>query len=110
MTGNHTELCSEYFGRWGNVPTDGDVRPFSMFNPVRSANQRSNKKHHYVSVTYMEGFTNERGRVWAYRPENPSDPHPAQPASVGYRTYYYSQELPEGGRENHRFEDFFANS
>ena len=95
------------WGHWGNVPVDGDVRPFSMINPVRSDSGRNNKKHHYVSVSYMDGFTDERGRLWAYRPENPATPHSVQPSSVGYEKYYYSQKLPEGGQENHRFEDLW---
>lgn len=96
-----------YFGEWGNVPIDGDVRPFSVFNPVHGDTGRTNRKHHFISVTYMEGFTNERGRVQVYRAEAPETPHPMQPSAIGYENYYYSQPLPEGGQENHRFEDLW---
>lgn len=99
---------TEYFGHWGKVAADADVRPFSTINPVGGDRKRKNKKHHFVSVTYMDGFTNDRGRVWAYRAENPINPHPARPTSIGYRNYYYSQKLPEGGQENHRFEDLWS--
>lgn len=97
-----------YFGRWGDVPIDEDVRPFSIFNPVRSDTGRKNRKHHFISVTYMKGFTNERGHVHVYRAEAPETPHPMQPSAIGYENYYYSQPLPEGGQENHRFEDLWG--
>ena len=30
-----------------------------------------------------------------------------QPSAIGYENYYYSQPLPDGGQENHRFEDLW---
>lgn len=30
-----------------------------------------------------------------------------QPSAIGYENYYYSQKLPEGGQENHRYEDLW---
>ncbi|RUV98083.1 DUF4238 domain-containing protein [Mesorhizobium sp. M1A.F.Ca.IN.022.07.1.1] len=96
-----------YFGKWGDVPIDGDVRPFSIFNPVRSGAGRTNRKHHFISVTYMEGFADDRGRVQVYRAEAPEAPLPKQPRATGYENYYYSQKLPGGGQENHRFEDLW---
>lgn len=95
------------FGIWGDVPADGDVVPFTHFDPVKGDALRSNKAHHYISAVYMEGFTDERGRVHVYRSEKPDDPHPSQPRAVGYENYYYSQKLPDGGQENHRFEDLW---
>ncbi|RWX57775.1 DUF4238 domain-containing protein, partial [Mesorhizobium sp. M2A.F.Ca.ET.039.01.1.1] len=91
----------------GDVPIDGDVRPFSIFNPVRSGAGRKNRKHHFISVTYMEGFADDRGRVQVYRAEAPEAPLPKQPRATGYENYYYSQKLPGGGQENHRFEDLW---
>ncbi|MDB5577516.1 MAG: hypothetical protein JWR80_2692 [Bradyrhizobium sp.] len=98
---------STYFGEWGDVPVDGDVRPFSMINPVRGEIERNNRRHHYVSKVYMEGFTNARGRIQVYRQESPETPHAVQPAAIGYEKDYYSQPLPGGGQENHRFEDLW---
>lgn len=99
--------ATRYFGEWGNIPIDDDVRPFSAINPVRSDTGRTNRKHHFISVVYMEGFTDARGRVQVYRSENAETPQPTQPLAVGYENYYYSQKLPEGGQENHRFEDLW---
>jgi hypothetical protein len=96
------------FGPWGNVPVDGDVTPFTMGEPVRDGGDRSNRKHHFVSVTYMDGFTDDRGRVQVYRAEEPEKPHPTQPSATGYERQYYSQPLPEGGHEHHSFEDLWS--
>ncbi|UXN76113.1 DUF4238 domain-containing protein (plasmid) [Devosia sp. A8/3-2] len=96
-----------YFGEWGNLPVDGDVRPFSMINPIHADTDRKNRKHHFVSVVYMEGFTDANGRVLVYRSEDPEHPHPTQPSAIGYENYYYSQKLHGGGQENHRFEDLW---
>lgn len=97
-----------HFGLWGNVPVDGDVTPFTMNQPVRGGGERSNRKHHFVSVTYMDGFADERGRVLVYRGDDPDQPHPTQPSATGYERQYYSQPLPEGGHEHHRFEDLWS--
>lgn len=96
-----------YFGIWGNVPIDGDVRPFSVLNPKGSDANRNNRRHHFVSAVYMGGFADERGRVQVYRCEAAEDPHPMNPRAIGFERDYYSQKLPEGGQENHRFEDLW---
>jgi len=97
-----------YFGAWGNVPIDDDdVRPFSILNPVGGDSNRNNRRHHFVSAVYMDGFADERGRVQVYRCEAPEDPHPMNPRAIGFERDYYSQKLPEGGQENHRFEDLW---
>ena len=93
---------------WGEVPADGEVVPFSHADPVRSDRDRTNKRHHFVSATYMNGFADAGGKVWVYRSEVASDPLHMRPASVGHERYYYSQKLPEGGQENHRFEDLWC--
>jgi hypothetical protein len=96
-----------YFGAWGNVPVDDDVRPFSILNPVGSEANRNNRRHHFISAVYMDGFADEQGRIQVYRCEAPEDPHPMNPRAIGFERDYYSQKLPEGGQENHRFEDLW---
>lgn len=100
-------LKPTYFGASGNVPVDDDVRPFSTLNPTRSDINRNNRRHHFISVVYMNGFADDRGRVQVYRCEAPEDPHPMNPRAIGFERDYYSQPLPDGGRENHRFEDLW---
>jgi hypothetical protein len=91
------------WGGWGNVPDDGDVRPFSRIDPHRST-EGNKRKHHFLSVTYMNGFTGKDGRLWRYLPDNPAHPQRASPRSFGYENFYYSQKLPDGTQGNHFFE------
>lgn len=97
-----------HFGKWGQVPVDGDVVPFSHLNPIKSAVGRTNRRHHFVSVVYMDGFTNDGGRINAYLQKKPGDPQALRPQSIGYERDYFSQKLPDGGQENHRFEDLWG--
>lgn len=96
-----------YFGAWGDVPVDADVRPFSVLNPVGGDTNRNNRRHHFISAVYMDGFADKHGRVQVYRSEAPEDPHPMKPRAIGFERDYYSQKLPEGGQEDHRFEDLW---
>lgn len=93
---------------WGEVPDDGDLRAFSKVPPNRGQANRRNKRHHYISVTYMDGFAGDDGRVWAYRAEAANDPHRALPASVGYENHYYSHKRDDGTLENHGYEDLWG--
>lgn len=96
------------WGQWERVENDQDVRCFTNSPPRRGSINRKNRKHHFVSETYMKGFLNAEGRVWVYRLEAPEDPHSVSPSAVGYRNHYYSQTLPDGSRESHRFEDLWG--
>lgn len=96
-----------YFGPWGAVPVDGDVKPFSVLNPSRSDVNRNNRRHHFISAVYMDGFAADDGRVQVYLCETPENPLPMKPRAIGFERDYYSQKLPEGGQENHRFEDLW---
>jgi hypothetical protein len=71
-----------------------------------SANDK--KRHHYIPVTYLNKFTDASGNVYAYRKDNPRPPLYIPPNAIAFETYYYSQPLPEGGRDNNTFEDFFG--
>jgi Protein of unknown function (DUF4238) len=66
------------------------------------------KRHHYVPVTYLNKFTHASGNVFAYRKDRPQPPLYTSPNAIGFETYYYSQPLPDGGRDNNTFEDFFG--
>lgn len=96
-----------YFGTWGNVPVDDDVRPFSTLNPSRGDVNCNNRRHHFILAVYMNGFADDRGRVQVYRCEAPEDPPPMKPRAIEFERDYYSQRLSEGDQENHRFEDLW---
>lgn len=95
------------WGSWGGVPADPDVRPFSYNDVSREGGRRNNKRHHFVSVTYMNGFLDAGGRLHAYRADSPASPLHIPPVSIGYEKFYYSQRMPDGTQENHRFEDLW---
>jgi len=106
MTAND-EGPTATWGCWGEVPADSDVRPFSRIAAWREGERRNNKRHHFVSVTYMNGFLDADGRVQAYRTDEPARPLHVSPGSIGYEKFYYSQPMPDGTRENHRYEDLW---
>ncbi|TBF35227.1 DUF4238 domain-containing protein [Rhizobium leguminosarum] len=90
-----------------NFPVTSDITAFTELNPFKGDAGRENKAHHFISVVYMNGFANERGRVQVYRSEAPHDPHPVKPKAVGFENYYYSQKLSDGTQENHQLEDLW---
>lgn len=94
------------WGGWGNVPDDRDIQPFSRINLDRAPGL-AKKKHHFVSVTYMKGFTGSDGRLWRYLAEKADEPQRVAPSSFGYQKFYYSQELPDGTRDDHSFENIW---
>jgi hypothetical protein len=66
------------------------------------------KRHHYVPVAYLNGFTGSDGKIFAYRKDEPDRPLHLQPDEIGFENYYYSQPLPDGGQDNNKLEDFFS--
>ncbi len=66
------------------------------------------KRHHYIPITYLNNFTDGTGRIFAYRKDNPNKPLHLVPAEIAFERYYYSQPLPDGGRDNNTLEDFFS--
>ena len=65
------------------------------------------KNHHYVPICYLKGYVDRDGRVFAYRKDKPEPPLHMLPSEIAFERYYYSQPIPEGGRNN-SLEDFFS--
>lgn len=66
------------------------------------------KRHHYVPVTYLEGFTNANGMITAYLKDDPTRPFEQKPENIAFHKFYYSQPLPDGGQDNNTLENFFS--
>lgn len=67
------------------------------------------KRHHFVSVTYLNAWTSMPGRkLYAYRSDDASAPFHIQPDEIGFENYYYSQMRADGTRDNDSFEDLFG--
>jgi hypothetical protein len=71
-----------------------------------SANEK--KRHHFIPITYLKKFSDNAGKIFAYRKDNPQTALHLRPDAIAFETYYYSQPLPEGGRDNNSIEDFFG--
>lgn len=65
------------------------------------------KRHHYVPITYLEGFTDDRGRLQVYLCDQDVEPKPIAPNNIAFRNYYYAQTDPETGLRTSRLEDLF---
>src|SRR6266851_167867 len=66
------------------------------------------KKHHYVPVTYLKGFTDLGGRIFACRKDEPENQLHLKPDGIAFERYYYSQPVPSGGQDNNTIEDLFG--
>src|SRR6266403_2310714 len=71
-----------------------------------SANEK--KRHHFIPITYLNKFTDTEGKVFAYRKDDPETTLHLRPDAIAVERYYYSQPLPDGGRDNNTFENFFG--
>jgi hypothetical protein len=71
-----------------------------------SANEK--KRHHYIPITYLNNFTDNAGKVLAYRKDEPQTALYLRPDAIAFERYYYSQPLPDGGRDNNKLENFFG--
>jgi hypothetical protein len=66
------------------------------------------KRHHYIPITYLNNFTDNAGKVFAYRKDDPQTALYLRPDAIAFERYYYSQPLPDGGRDNNKLENFFG--
>jgi hypothetical protein len=66
------------------------------------------KRHHYIPITYLNKFTDNSGKVFAFRKDDVDAPLHLQPSAIAYERYYYSQPLPEVGRDNNTLENHFS--
>lgn len=66
------------------------------------------KRHHYVPISYLKAFCDEREMLTVYRKDTPTSPYRAIPDEVAFQKYYYAQPLPDGGRDTNRLEDRFG--
>ena len=66
------------------------------------------KRHHYVPKAYLKFFCDEEGKVRVYLKDDPDKVIHQTPDNVGFHKYYYSQPLPEGGKDHNALEDIFS--
>jgi len=66
------------------------------------------KRHHFVPNAYLKFFCDEEGKLRVYLKDKPSTVIHQSPDNTGFHKYYYSQPLPEGGKDHNTLEDFFS--
>jgi len=75
---------------------------------MASTDGKQKKRHHYIPITYLNHFADATGRIYAYRKDDVSKPLYLKPDQIAFERYYYSQPLPDGGRDNNKLEAFFS--
>ncbi len=66
------------------------------------------KRHHYVPKAYLSFFQDEAGKLRVYLKDQPGKVLHQAPSNTAFQRYYYSQPLPDRGRENNALEDMFS--
>ncbi len=66
------------------------------------------RRHHYVPVTYLNGFADAAGKVAAYPKDEPARVFKSKPDRIAFENYYYSQVTPDGRADNNTLEDLFG--
>lgn len=66
------------------------------------------KRHHYLPKAYLKYFCDEQGKVRVYLKDDPGKFIHQSPDNTGFHKYYYSQPLPEGGKDHNTLEDLFS--
>ncbi|WEK58810.1 MAG: DUF4238 domain-containing protein [Candidatus Brevundimonas phytovorans] len=79
-----------------------------MSQATSGSPKNEKKRHHFIPITYLEGFTDDRGRIQVYFADKGGEPQPIVPTEIAFRKYYYSQPTPDGGKNNNLLEDLFC--
>lgn len=66
------------------------------------------KRHHFVPKAYLRAFCDQSGKLRVYRKDGPHEPLRQVPDATQFRKYYYSQPMPDGGRDNNALEATFS--
>jgi hypothetical protein len=66
------------------------------------------KRHHYVPKAYLKSFCDEQENIRLYLKDDPDKFIHQSPNNVGFHKYYYSQPVPEGGKDHDSLEDLFS--
>lgn len=66
------------------------------------------KRHHYVPKAYLKFFCGGGGKLHVYLKDDQGRSIPQAPDNTAFHKYYYSQPIPDGGRDHDTLEDFFS--
>lgn len=66
------------------------------------------RRHHFVPITYLNGFTASDGFLFVARKDEPDQTLRVRPGETAFRSYYYSQPLVDGSMNHNALEDAFS--
>lgn len=84
--------------------------PTTISSQIGRLNMEGNekKRHHYVPICYLRPFCNDREMLFVFPQDGDAEPFEIKPENIAFEKYYYSQPLPDGGRDNNAIEDTFS--
>jgi hypothetical protein len=85
-----------------NVNSKGEV--FYYKNRCAMKKKNPKKKHHYIPVFYLKGFTNKNGYLYVYNKYEGSA-FESSPRGVAYENHYFSFMTPEGAKDSEMIEN-----
>jgi hypothetical protein len=66
------------------------------------------KRHHYVPKVYLKAFSDKDGKMFVHLKDAPEKIIHQSPDNAAFHKYYYSQPMPDGGRNDDILEDLFS--
>ncbi|MCM8796003.1 MAG: DUF4238 domain-containing protein [Candidatus Omnitrophica bacterium] len=66
--------------------------------------QKPKKRHHYIPVFYLKGFTNKDGCLYVYDKDN-KPVFESSPEAIAYENHYFSFTTPEGEMDSETVEN-----
>jgi hypothetical protein len=69
--------------------------------------QNPKKRHHYIPVFYLNGFTGSDGALWVYDKED-KGPFASSPEGIAYERHYFSFTTPTGEKDSETVENWMA--
>lgn len=68
------------------------------------AEQKPKKRHHYIPVFYLNGFTNKDGCLWVYDKDD-KPMFESSPEGIAYENHYFSFITPQGEKDSETVEN-----
>jgi len=63
------------------------------------------KKHHYLPISYLNGFCDQKNMIWTYHKDLSAEPHCQKPENTAFIKNFYAMEREDGSLDTNTFED-----
>lgn len=71
------------------------------------AKQKPKKRHHYLPIFYLNGFTNTNGCLYVYDKES-KPVFESSPEGIAYENHYFSFMTPQGDKDSETVENYMS--